>query len=297
MGSEGDPRLAWLEDRLAAILGGAQAEPFRRILGTDAGRLVVEFLNAPEPRSVFFAAAAGASERAPELMVLDAPPPGGGAAGSGRFAYFVKCRLEPLTAANIDAVVAYGEAGGPPLAELQRLCGDVFLPLLSSREGRAATVPQEVLEDLHHLLANIEVAIGQSQGRTTLPLPNVDVTSVERVVKDKERVAVLEGAVVTWTRQVKAVLKADPEALLKAGEHPGPSAELEFWRGKANNLVAVQEQLATEKVRPAGEASGRGLRTALGRTRLFWAAGCTSGPRWAVVAAGMRRRPAVARGR
>jgi len=36
---------------------------------------------------------------------------------------------------------------------------------------------------------------------------------------------------------------------LKAGGNPGPLAEMEFWRSKATNLLSVQEQLQSDKVR------------------------------------------------
>jgi hypothetical protein len=37
----------------------------------------------------------------------------------------------------------------------------------------------------------------------------------ERALREKDRVHVLESAVVTWTRQIKNVLKLDPETVLK----------------------------------------------------------------------------------
>ena len=35
------------------------------------------------------------------------------------------------------------------------------------------------------------------------------------VLQDKDKIHILESAVVTWTRQIKQVLKADPEAAFK----------------------------------------------------------------------------------
>ena len=61
----------------------------------------------------------------------------------------------------------------------------------------------------------------------------MELPSADRASKDKERVHVLETAVVTWTRQIKNVLKLDPEQVLKSGAHPGPLAEVGFWRKKA----------------------------------------------------------------
>ena len=74
------------------------------------------------------------------------------------------------------------------------------------------------------------MTIGQSQGRTLLPLPAVQLSSADRTAKDKERVHVLETAVVTWTRQIKNVLKQDPE---QARRRRSPSA----IRGAARSLA------------------------------------------------------------
>ena len=73
--------------------------------------------------------------------------------------------------------------------------------------------------------------------------------SADRASKDKERVHVLETAVVTWTKQIKNVLKLDPEHALKSGSHPGPMAEIEFWNAKSRHLNSIQQQLQGEKIR------------------------------------------------
>eukprot|EP01052_Picozoa_sp_SAG31_P084608 SAG31_NODE_44955_length_260_cov_1.291925_1_plen_60_part_01 len=53
----------------------------------------------------------------------------------------------------------------------------------------------------------------------------------------------LETSIITWTRQIKDVLKADSEEDLRAGKHVGPDVEIAFWQYKANNLDAIFEQL------------------------------------------------------
>ena len=57
---------------------------------------------------------------------------------------------------------------------------------------------------------------------------------------------VLESAVVMWTKQIKGILKQDPETALKEG-HPGPEVELEFWRAKAENLNSLHVQVKLEE--------------------------------------------------
>jgi hypothetical protein len=52
-----------------------------------------------------------------------------------------------------------------------------------------------------------------------------------------------------WTKQIKNVLKLDPDGLLKQGMHPTPDMEIEFWKSKAANLNAVFDQLQSTRIR------------------------------------------------
>ena len=77
---------------------------------------------------------------------------------------------------------------------------------------------------VHRLVGAVYVTIGHTKGETLLPLPPMDLPSADKASRDKERVHVLETAVVTWTKQIKNILKLDPEHVLKTGSHPGPLA-------------------------------------------------------------------------
>lgn len=123
------------------------------------------------------------------------------------------------------------------------------------------------------------VTIGQVKGQTLLPLPPSEITPQEPVVlQDKDKIHILEGAVVTWTRQIKDVLKADSESALKvtlipclcltlpanfplfqpfellcvilqgAKAYPGPLTEIDFWIERAANLNSIQQQLSSERI-------------------------------------------------
>lgn len=110
-------------------------------------------------------------------------------------------------------------------------------------------ISKEVTENLHRYLAQLYICIGHTRGRTLLPLPPSEPSTIEKAARDKDRVHVLESAVVMWTRQIKNVLKMDPEALLKQGQNSGPQVEIEFWTSKAQNLNSIHEQLSSERVR------------------------------------------------
>lgn len=51
-----------------------------------------------------------------------------------------------------------------------------------------------------------------------------------------------------WTKQIRHVLKLDPETELKKGNNPGPQVEIDFWRNKADNLNSVWEQLNSQPI-------------------------------------------------
>ena len=79
------------------------------------------------------------------------------------------------------------------------------------------------------------VTIGQVKGQTLLPLPPSDIAPQEPVVlHDKDKIHILEGAVITWTRQIKDVLKADSESALKVIQLYGSSLPKAYIRSLAN---------------------------------------------------------------
>ena len=74
-----------------------------------------------------------------------------------------------------------------------------------------------------------------------------------------KRQQVLESAIMTWTNQIKNILRQDPATQLSLGgvQHPTPTDELEFWRAKAKSLDDIFEQLQTSEVRSVLRALDR----------------------------------------
>ena len=159
------------------------------------------------------------------------------------------------------SVVTFSDMGMDPLIHLERIMSEVYLPLLSNprnQEGWGDVTAKELMDKLHGFLSQLSITVGQTKGETCLPLPPIDASAPEAAAGGgsasgsldmKDRVHLLEGAVITWTKQIKGVLKQDPEALLKQGKHPPPSVEIKFWRSKADNLNAIFDQLQSERIR------------------------------------------------
>jgi dynein heavy chain len=58
-------------------------------------------------------------------------------------------------------------------------------------------------------------------------------------VPERERVHILETAVILWSKQIEAVLKTDPQDVIDQGGFPTPLVELDFWKTKAADLRSL----------------------------------------------------------
>ena len=101
------------------------------------------------------------------------------------------------------------------------------MPLLANprnQDGWPEVVTKEVLENTHRFISSVYMTIGQTKGKTLLPLPPSDGpdTGGDKAMRDKDRIHVLESAVVTWTRQIKNVLKIEPDQVLRRARRPPP---------------------------------------------------------------------------
>ena len=92
----------------------------------------------------------------------------------------------------------------------------------------------ELVEVLHKTVAATYVALGQTEGKTLLPLPPDDMLAYSAGARSKEndRMHVLETSVVTWSDQIKGVIKTDFESVLllnpsalQPRERPAPQNE------------------------------------------------------------------------
>lgn len=158
---------------------------------------------------------------------------------------------ERLAATNIDQEVLFMEFYKTPLEGINLLCNEVFMPVLGNplnMIGWSDLVSKDLMDKFHVFLAYTSVTLGHAQGSTILPLPPTDVTSSEKT-SSKDKSQLLEQSVVHWTKQIRTVLRLDPETALKDGDDPPPTAEIEFWKNKSQNLDDIAEQLGRERVK------------------------------------------------
>ena len=127
----------------------------------------------------------------------------------GKCVYFLKGSSGALKIETIADDVMVGELDSEPLEGLQRVLQDVYIPLLSNsanQEGWGEQAAKDLMQKVHEFLASVSITIGQTKGQTCLPLPPFDQGSTAPGA-NKDRVHALESSVITWTKQIKNVLK------------------------------------------------------------------------------------------
>ncbi|TYZ65632.1 hypothetical protein PybrP1_006817 [[Pythium] brassicae (nom. inval.)] len=166
----------------------------------------------------------------------------------GKTVCFTKFHRTAITSKNVLTDLFVNEMTNNSVEYLEKLISEIYLPLFSNpanQEGWGEVASKEVVDKFHSYMASVSIISGATKGETCLPLPPVDGNATNLGTK----ISLLEGSIVIWTKQIKNVLKQDPEDLLKQGLHPTPDAEIEFWKLKAANLNSVFEQLQSKKVR------------------------------------------------
>jgi dynein heavy chain len=139
-------------------------------------------------------------------------------AGKGKAIVFIKYEPESLGKEPWTQCMVTEVSAGI-VDYIQLLLNEIYMPLLSNphvQEGWGDVVSKELGERLHGFIANVGIAVGQTKGETCLPLPPPEI--LQGQAEKKNIISLLEGAIITWTKQIKNVLKLDPETPLKRGK-------------------------------------------------------------------------------
>jgi len=125
----------------------------------------------------------------------------------------------------------------------------VYQPLLTDKE-LIKTWPNVTTENVNRSCSALSGAMVVTRaainGETHLPLPIMDeYMTIQQV---KEQMHFLEGALISWTVQIKEQLTSKPDALFEDGKLPAPVEYIDFWKEKSANLNLVCEQLDGPKI-------------------------------------------------
>jgi dynein heavy chain len=140
--------------------------------------------------------------------------------------------------------------GGATLENLSLVSHEVIFPLLSNpanRVGWSGPTSKELMLNMSYFLSLLTIAVGDSKEQTVLPYPAPQAFDEDNI-PERERVHLLESAVVQWTNKLHVVLNTDPSDAIGKGLNPDPKTELEFWKAKAKDLGALTKQLKDPQI-------------------------------------------------
>lgn len=235
-----DERQAWIERHVRTSFKLVDKDLKKLVESDDYKKSLQVFMETLDTRTLFFYYA----DSAPNTLSLSLNPPG---ITQKKIFFVLKTSKTKITQENIANVCVFGDIDSQPLQSLDLLARDIVLPVINEREKDT-----KVRSFFGKFLSKIFITIGQTEGRTLLPLPLDPPTETEEDQAEtdqaKDRIHTLETALVTWTNQIKDVLKDDPESLFKTIQHPGPLDEVSFWKRKLKDLVSIRKQLQSNQI-------------------------------------------------
>ncbi|XP_067892376.1 dynein axonemal heavy chain 11 [Heterodontus francisci] len=141
-----------------------------------------------------------------------------------------------------------------PLQPLAFILDQVLVPVLSNTSnhlGWPQAVSHDIKKHIGMIKGKIFVVHGQMEGKTILPLPPVPESifeNQEMEIQDKSVLHSIESMVIQWMHQITDVMKRDSAHVLFEEINPIPSAEINFWMARKDNLLGIYKQLQNPKV-------------------------------------------------
>lgn len=251
-----DPRVEWVLGRMSALMG-VRPEKYDKYIQTFLGeqacmQAILSFLEDPDVAFCFF------HPTADSVIANSSDFPTVAQMKKKVIAMHRAKRGIEISKDNLAESVVILELSKNVLDLMNSYCHSIYHSTLmnpANQRGWSELISKDLMDKYHIFLANLHVTVGLMKGHTWLPLPPRDALPTGAASQSnnspaaKDRVHVLEGAVITWTKQIRHVLKQDPEMLLREGRNPEPIAELQFWRSKAANLNSIHSQLGMDALK------------------------------------------------
>ncbi|MGH0142545.1 UNVERIFIED_CONTAM: hypothetical protein FKN15_019724 [Acipenser sinensis] len=174
--------------------------------------------------------------------------------------YMIKKRADIIILSdNYKKDLLFGEVSVTLLGQMTDVLEKVLLPVLSNKNNHQKWphfISQDVNRHVENLKSKVSVVKGQVIGRTVLPIPaitdrirDVQEDCIKQDHYDGTVVHSIESMVISWTHQIRDVLKEDSAQPLLQGLNPGPRTELDFWKARLENMLSIYEQLQSPVVR------------------------------------------------
>jgi dynein heavy chain len=226
--SQYDQLLAWVEQRLNLL--GYPAEKWTQQSGNA---VLVDFVSGLGPKTLSVLSGEDGVSFSVDSIDRDAK-------NTGLVAYFLRNSSVVLRKENINKEIQYGTIGGKGLSLI------TFERMMKGLVEKQVAANNELTGHYHRCMATLTDTVHFSDGRTVLYCPSFEFNSVPEAAQDKERLQIMESIVIHWTRQIKDVVNNHDSSA--SAETSGPLDEIEFWKGRAQDLIGIQKQLEGDKV-------------------------------------------------
>ncbi|RLN47693.1 hypothetical protein BBJ29_000554 [Phytophthora kernoviae] len=280
-----DARLDFIRKLVLRTFPTVKVDALNRKFATDSvASKLFDFLHMPAARLLLFTD--HGEESSGNVDVYATPPANlfGGASKMKKrplvtVLYIIKSVNAAVSMTKFHEEIMSGTLEKNALESLAVMLHDVFVPLIGNPRNQELwpeVVTASIINNMHGFFSSLQITLGQTKGATCLPLP-WDQVVMESTAKSfprgdasnpfpfssskeasstfsglgKDQVHSLEGCLITWTKQIKNILKQDSETLLNNREHvhQGPMEELHFWAAKAKNLNSIFAQLQSDSIR------------------------------------------------
>lgn len=166
-----------------------------------------------------------------------------------------------VSESKIANEVLYGDLTATTMDHLSSVARRIYNPFVAQKQTEQSwsdTVMKEVRDHFDAFVSNLQITQGHIQGYTCLPLPHASImpedrdhvdTGNDELDQQYKNIHVLESALIMWTKEIKNILRLDPEYLFLNNAHPGPLDEVEFWKSKAQHLNSIFDQLQSKTIR------------------------------------------------
>ena len=252
-GAPPDARLNWICDKVCPLIKGNKGM-FDKLVATEDGEIIRTFVNSEGMMRLFFIGGAK------DMTVMEKLPDD--KMTKKKVAFCVKsceCKFDEKKLNDMFEKCIIGDLSPALLNNFHGLLRYVYLPIINNpAKSKAWPEPAVKLfaDKYYKTLADVFVAIGQTQGKTLLFLPPSEMLggggSSSRGngadKSDEKRVHILESAVVLWTERINNALSRAPESVFANGSHPGPQTGIDFWTIKYTDLSDILEQLKGPQV-------------------------------------------------
>ncbi|TYZ60954.1 hypothetical protein PybrP1_011234 [[Pythium] brassicae (nom. inval.)] len=271
-----DPRVEFMRRLVVRTFPGVKLDKLHKTFASDSvASLLFEFLHLADSRLLLFTD--HGNEASGTVDVYAVPPPRlFSHAPNMCVLYIVKTKKAAVSLERMHDDVLTGTLERNALESLSLLLHEVLIPLIGNPRNQRLwpeIVTTSVINNVHGFFSSLQITVGQTKGATYLPLPwdqiLMEHASGSALLSPsgtnsggaglplgpgagvKDQVHGLESCLITWTKQIKNILKQDPESMLSKRQqaHSGPMEELRFWAAKATNLNSIFAQLQSDSIR------------------------------------------------